>query len=218
MTTIIRMGAADLCTGDHLLRLGDTSYPQRLNPDTDPVIVAAVRPPEQTTAPGEGLVEVVTSTGLVFTTPNTPAQATRPTEVTTQTILLISRRASLHAQICAWGRPIIRRTPLTVDETAFPVTLDEWVLAPLIVIDGFLAPSTLGSMWRRGDLAPRDQILLLCTDPDDPHADLRLHAARANAMAVLPYDRDTVVDCFKTATGDPTATGYHPGLFAAHRF
>lgn len=200
----------DLATGDCLLQLGDLMYPQALDPEERPVVVAAIRPPEQ---PVGDLIEIVTSTGRCYAPADTPAMVHRGYEVTPESILLISRRASLHSALCERGFPIQRRTPVTFDTTANPVTADEWDTAALVVIDGYLLGESILALWQRGDLDTRPGIVLLCTDPDDARTDTLALVARAAATMVLPYDTDRLFSVFRAAHGDPTARVQHPDLF-----
>lgn len=201
---------ADLATGDCLLQLGDVAYPQVLDPEQPPVVVAATRPPED---PVGDLIEIVTSTGHVFAPADTPALVLRGYEVTPTSILLVSRRASLHAALCERGFPIQRRTPVTFDTTANPVTAEEWDRAALIVIDGYLLGESVLALWQRGDLTQRPGIMLLCTDPDDARTDALTAAARASTTVVLPYDTNRLFHIFRAAHGDLVARTQHPDLF-----
>lgn len=201
---------ADLATGDCLLQLGDVIYPEVLDPDQPPVVVAATRPPEE---PVGDLIEVVTSTGHCFAPATTPALVRRGYEVTSDSILLISRRAGLHATLCEQGFPIQRRTPVTFDETANPVTAEEWDTAALVVIDGYLLGESIVALWQRGDLDVRPGILLLCTNPDDARTDTLAILSRAAATVVLPYDTARLFSIFRAAHGDTDARAQHPDLF-----
>lgn len=203
--------AADLATGDCLLQLGDVVYPQALDAEARPVVVAATRPPEE---PVGDLIEIMTSTGHCYTDATTPAMVHRTNEVNENTVLLISRRAGLHSLVCSWGFPVARRTPVTFDQTAHPVTQQEWSAAAVILIDGYLLHESIAALWERGDLMDRTQIVLLCTDPDDARTDQLTAVAHARKQVVLPYDLATMVDVLRVATGDPAAAGEYPELFA----
>lgn len=196
--------AADLRTGDLLLRVGGVGFAQLRNPDSTPVIVAEVRPPLDDHHPDEAIVEILTSIGPLYARDNAPVLINRTNTVTDRTILLISRRRSLHARLIEFGVPVARRTPHTADPSAPSVTSAEWRTAPLIVIDAHLAASTLQAMWNRGDLGDRDQIIMVGTDPDEVRAEARQQIARARLFALLPYDKHDLSNLFHAAvqTGD----------------
>lgn len=201
---------ADLSTGDCLLQLGDVFYPQVLDPDHPPVVIAATRPPEEQVG---DLIEIVTSAGRCYAPPATPAMVRRGYEVTETSILLISRRAALHAALCEQGFPVQRRTPVTFDNTANPVLAPEWDTAALVVIDGYLLGESILALWQRGDLSPRAGIVLLCTDPDDARTDTLAVLARSTATVVLPYDAERLFSIFRAAHGDADARAMHHDLF-----
>ena len=71
----------------------------------------------------------------------------------------------------------------------------------MVVIDAYLSKTTLRSMWMRGDLTDRDQIIMVGTDPDDPRATERQIVAHARTLMVLPHDEGLLRSLFKTATG-----------------
>ena len=214
----VEVTAATLEISDCLLRLGDVHYPRAYDAAQPPVVVACARPPESPTADAASapdLIEVVTSGGSYYTTRATPAWVQRTPTVTDTTILLISRRSSLHSVLCAQGFQIQRRTPVTFDNTAHPVTVDEWSAASLVVIDGFLLGDTIISMWQRGDLTVRPGIVLLCTDPDDARTDTLALIAHASATVVLPYDTQHLFSMFRAAQGDEEARTLNQHLFPA---
>lgn len=195
--------AADLTTGDRLLRLGGVGFAQFRDPDADPVLVADVRPPldddPADASAEEQIIEILTSTGVLYTRVSAPVLIDRDDVVTAETILLISRRQSLHARLTKLGSPVIRRTPVTAASVP-AVTEAEWNTAPLIVIDGYLAQATIRSMWARGDLRDRDQIVMVGTDPDDYRLDGRQIAAHARMLSVFPYDEAALRELFQAAT------------------
>lgn len=217
----LALTVADLMTSDCLLQVGDIVYPRVLDPDAPPVVVADTRPPkggsgdiDATTGVGD-LVEVVTSTGRFYAPSTTPALIQRTHHVDDTTTLLISRRASLHAALCGQGFTIQRRTPVTFDNTAHPVTAQEWTDAALVIIDGYLLGESVAALWRRGDLIPRPGVALLCTDPDDPRTDAMAHLAQASTTVVLPYDGMRLVSLMSAATGDQEQRAQHPHMFPA---
>lgn len=213
------VAAADLRTGDRLLRLGGVGYAQLRDPDSPPVLIAEVRPPLEDPAhpqdPAEVIVEVVTSTGILYARAAAPALVARDTTVTPGTILLISRRAMLHARLLELGVPVIRRTPHTPG-TMPAVTATEWATAPLIVIDGYLACSTLHQMWRRGDLTPRTETITVGTDPDDPRAEARQQAARTHTFRLLPHDKADLAALFRAATHTDPHPAPYLGILTPH--
>lgn len=198
-TGSLSVTAAELATGDALLRVGGVGFAQLLDNDAPPVLVAEARPPLED-AEGDPIVEILTSAGTLYARDSAPALVRRDNTISGSTILLISRRRSLHARMCEIGVPIVRRTPVRADASATEVTRQEWHTAPLIVVDGYLAASTLRSMWLRGDLSDRDQIVMVATDPDDVNVFARQEMAHARAMILLPYERSTLVDLFHAAT------------------
>lgn len=192
---------ADLATGDRLLHLGGVGFAQLIDPDADPVLVGDVHP-----APDDkALSQVVTSAGTIYAYRDTEAGAIRSDVVTASTILLISRRHMLGAALTTLGTPIVRRTPVDPGTNTPAVTGQEFASAPLVVIDAYLSKTTLRSMWMRGDLSDRDQIVMVGTDPDDPRAFDRQATARARTLMLLPHDEALLRSLFRTATN--TATG-----------
>lgn len=195
---------ADLTVGDRLLHLGGVGFAQLVDPAADPVLVADVRrTTPDTPSTDDAVAEVVTSVGTLYTHLDTEARALRDDTVTKATILLISRRRMLHATLTELGTPVVRRTPVDPGATCPAVTEQEWGAAPLIVIDAYLARTTLHRMWNRGDLTDRDQIVMVGTDPDDPRAFERRADARARTLIVLPHDEDVLRSLFRAATGGP---------------
>jgi hypothetical protein len=216
----VEVTATTLDVSDCLLRLGDVHYPRAYDPTQPPVVVASARPPEAPSADAAqapDLIEVVTSAGSFYTTAETPAWVQRSAAVDPDTILLISRRAALHSALCAQGFQIQRRTPVTFDNTAHPVTATEWNTAALVVIDGFLLGESVAALWQRGDLDVRPGIVLLCTDPDDARTDALAYLARAGSTVVLPYDTARLLSMFRAAHGDEEARLLHPDVFPYDR-
>lgn len=207
MTCAINGTVTDLATGDRLLYLAGVGFAELADPDAPPVLVADVRPAADMDT--DQLCEVVTSIGTLYAAATDPARATRDDTVTIGTVLLISRRAALHATLTALGTPVVHRTPVEPGTSTTKVTADEWHRAPLIVIDGYLAASTLRTMWSRGDLSDRDQIVMVCTDPDDPRAETRLTAAHARHLLILPHDEPVLRSLFAAAT-NPHSGERHP--------
>jgi hypothetical protein len=204
--------ASELHTGDHLLRLGGVGYAQLRDTQGTPVIVGEVRPPVEGTTPGEKIVEILTSAGVLYARSDAPALITRDDTVTPGTILLISRRPYLHARLSELGVPVIRRTPVASDTTAQTVTDTEWATAPLIVIDAYLAVATLQRMWSRGDLYDRDQIVMVGTDPDDARVEARSATAHARSFFLIPHDAAQTRDLFVAATDTTKAHDPYLGI------
>jgi hypothetical protein len=196
--SIVTGTVADLATGDALLNLAGIGFAQMANPDAPPVLVADTRPVAD--APGHQMVEIVTSTGSLYAADTDPVRVTRDDTVTDATVLLISRRAALHSTLTALGTPVIRRTPVEPGQSTPAVTDREWRTAPLIVIDAYLAPSTLHTLSARSGLTAREQTVLVCDDPDSARAEARLGPARARHMLTLPYDREVLRSLFVSAT------------------
>jgi hypothetical protein len=193
--------AADLRTGDRLLALGGVRFAG------PPVLVADVRPCAQDT------VQVDTSSGVFRTAASAPAAAVRQDRLVAGGVLLISRRHSLHARLLADAAvPIVRRTPVQDGRSVPAVNADEWAQASLLVIDGYLAQSTLQRMRSRGDLPGRAQIVMVGTDPDDPSVYPRRALVGAGALAILPYDRAPLVALLRAASGLPVEDDTHPWL------
>lgn len=212
----VTVTTADLTTGDHLLRLGGVGYAQLRDPDAAPVIVAEVRPPLEDNDPDDAIVEILTSAGTMYARATAPALVTRADTVTARTILLISRRRSLHAHLLGFGIPVVRRTPVDPGKTVAAVTPVEWASAPLIVVDGYLSRSTINAMWSRGDLIDRDQIVMVGTDPDDVRLYGRQEAAHARLCALLPYDKASLASLFSAAVQEGTDRAPFPGILTPH--
>lgn len=210
------VAAADLTTGDHLLRLGGIGFAQLRDPDASPVIIADVRPPLDDNNPDQAIVEILTSAGTMYARASAPALIHRDDRVTAHTILLISRRRALHARLSEFGVPIVRRTPVDPDKSVAVVTSTEWLTAPLIVIDGYLARTTLLAMWGRGDLPDRDQIVMVGTDPDDVRVYERQAAARARLLTLLPYDKANLANLFSAAVCADSNRDPYLGILTAN--
>lgn len=159
----------------------------------DGIGFAAPRPSSMTVvtaAPvvGETTAHVYTSHTIFTVDPGAEVTYTR---VDTTPIILVGRRASLHARLLGSGVPMIRRTPLTADDDAPAVTAQEWSAAECILIDGFLAQTTLRAMWERDEIAPEGKrIVVVGDDLDDARIFGRARAARARGLAILP-DHET---------------------------
>jgi hypothetical protein len=193
--------AADLRTGDRLLALAGVEFAGPA------VLVADVRPCD------DDMVRIDTSSGVFRTAAAAPAQAAGQDQQGVGGVLLISRRHSLHARLLAdAGVPILRRTPLQDGRTVPAVTGQEWSQASLLVIDGYLAHSTLQRMRARPDLADRGSLVMVGTDPDDPSVYARRAVVGAGALAILPYDRAPLVTLLHAACGLPVEDSAHPWL------
>jgi hypothetical protein len=201
MPETINATVTDLTAGDRLINIGGVGFAQFRDRSAPPVLVCDVRPPHDDAAPGQEIAEIITSSGVHYAHADAPVTVLRDDAIRPDTILLISRRQSLHAALLAFGVPVIRRTPVEAGKKTPSVTADEWMRAPLIVIDGYLAQQTLRAMWQRGDLIDRDQIIMVGNDPDDTRVYDRRAAANARALAILPYDGAGVADMFRAATG-----------------
>lgn len=194
---LIEAPARDLRVGDQLLRLGGVGFAQFRDPDATAILVADVRPPEDP-HDTEEVVEILTSAGTMYSRANAPALVNRATPPQDATILLISRRRSLHARLTKLGYPVVRRT-VRDGESAPVIDPAEWFAAPLIVIDGYLAQPTLRELVANPALADRDQIVMVGDDPDDARVFARQSVARARALFVLPYDESGLRDLFQAA-------------------
>ena len=216
LTGASTVAAADLLTGDRLLRLGGVGYAQLRDPDAPPVIVAEVRPPLEDNDPGAAIVEIITSAGTVYARENAPALAVRDDTVTGQTIMLIGRRQMLHARLIEFGVPVVRRTPVDPGKRTAAVTPTEWLTTPLIVVDGYLSRTTITAMWNRGDLPDRDQIVMVGTDPDDCRVYGRQQAAKARLFSLLPYDQASLSSLFRAAVRTDSDHDPYLGILTPH--
>lgn len=199
--TLLSGTVADLLPGDRLHSLNGVGFGLPQNAEQSPVLVADVRP-----AAVEGVTladssEILTSIGPLLAPPNAPTLVERDNRVTANTVLLISRRQSLHATLLTLGIPVLRRAPLSDGPTTTTVTPQEWASAGLIVIDGYLALSTIRSLIARAGITARSQVIMVCTDPDDATVYTRQQAARASTVAVLPHESVGLQDLFRAAVG-----------------
>lgn len=218
----ISLSAHDLATGDHLLRLGGVGFAQLRDRTAPPVIVADTRPPlegaetDSHADPSTQVLEILTSAGALYARPNAPVLILRRDVVSPATVLLVSRRASLHARLVEFGVPVVRRTPLEATKTVAAVSATEWSTAPLIVIDGYLSRTTIAQMWARGDLPDRDQIIMVGTDPDDVRVYQRKEAANARLLALLPYDKHIIASLFQASTANGADHDPFLGILTPH--
>lgn len=189
--------ADGLASGDRLLRLGDITYAQAHDPHAPPVLVCGAGPAGAPRDPDTW--RVITSAGVLYTHRRAPATVVHESTVDDATVLLVSRRRSLHAALLALGAPLVRRAPLTPDPGVPAVTPAEWHTAALVVVDGHLAQRTLLGLWGRGDLGERTGIVMVGTDPDDTRIQARSRLARARLLAVLPSDRALLAALFAAA-------------------
>ncbi|MCW2527808.1 MAG: hypothetical protein JWM76_2668 [Pseudonocardiales bacterium] len=193
--------------GDRLLSLAGVAYPQQFDDDAEPTLVCRSRPVFDSPYQQEPVAEVITSHGTIYTDPESPAVAIRDVVITARTVLLISRRMSLHAELLGLGVPLIRRTPLADSGFVRAVDAEDWFSAPLVVLDGNLPTGALDALRNRSDLAPRDGMLMVGDDPDDYRLEGRARIARTSTVAVLPWDRDALKTTFQQATGRATSGG-----------